>query len=59
MMVMKNYEFCCTIQRGVNRKRTVFNAYFVEIWRFEGITVILSMMQKKQSIKMSTMVFRN
>jgi hypothetical protein len=54
---MKNYEFCRTIQRGINRKRTVFNAYFVEIGDLRGITVISSMMQKKQSIKMSTVVF--
>jgi hypothetical protein len=50
MMVTK-LRICCTIQRGINRKRTVFNAYFVEIGDLRGITVISSMMQKKQSIK--------
>jgi hypothetical protein len=47
MMVLKNYEFCCTIQRGVNKTNCFFNILWISaVWK--GTTVILSMMQKKQ-----------
>jgi hypothetical protein len=35
-MVLKNYEFCCTIQEELIEDELFFNAYFVDIGGLEG-----------------------
>jgi hypothetical protein len=45
MMVLKNYEFCCTIQRGVEDNCFLMLILWISaVWK--GTTVILSMMQE-------------
>jgi hypothetical protein len=58
--IEKITKFCCEQHKEeLIENEICFNAYIVEIGELEGYTVILSMMRRKQNIKMSLGVFRN